>query len=95
VVLARSARPDDNNLSLSTYPNPAEQFTLVQFDAPVEGTYSYELVDLEGRIILSYPFTAVAGKNEFELDLKNFKSGIYLLRVFGNDTALTSRLVIQ
>jgi hypothetical protein len=95
VVLAKNSRPEENKFDLSTYPNPAEQFTLVQFVTPMAGNYIAEIVDLEGRIIQSNQLAAYAGKNEFELDLRNLQRGVYLLRVYGNDTAVTTRLVIQ
>ncbi len=94
-VLARSARPKDVNLSLETYPNPAESYLQVNFQTPVAGDYKSELIDLEGRAILSNEISATIGSNNFELDLRNIQRGIYFLRVTGTGEAATSRIIVQ
>lgn len=80
--------------NVGLYPNPAEEFVEINFDATFRQMLRIELVDLAGRIVQSKTVRVQSGQNNSRLDFPHQKEGIYFLRLSGENFQTTRRLVI-
>jgi opacity protein-like surface antigen len=74
-----------NELSVSVYPNPANEFLILKIGfspSIVYGKFSYYLFDLNGKLLENKMISGF----ETELDMRKYKSGIYFIRVTNSNT---------
>ncbi|MFN5372642.1 MAG: PKD domain-containing protein, partial [Bacteroidia bacterium] len=76
----------------SIFPNPAEDFTVVQLNLPeVETSLRLDVLDMSGRLVMSRSFTQVAQQTQLEIDLSGIKAGVYQLLIRGEKFSTASR----
>jgi len=73
--------------SMIITPNPSDlSHSRVQFTAPLSGDYQLTLFDIKGRQVYQQIYPALPGSKDIALeDLSYLQSGIYLMRVSGED----------
>jgi len=71
--------PDDF-LITSIFPNPFNSSTKVVMNLPVDGFIKFELFNILGERLMADEKFFLKGYNELVLDLKDFNSGIYLIK---------------
>lgn len=81
--------------SLNLHPNPASDFTLIEFESFKEQSLLISLMDLSGREILSQRHNAIKGDNRIRLDLVDINSGNYIIRIESQDSQISAQLSIQ
>ena len=94
VVSTRSA---ELQRSLSVYPNPSSNgvFQVSLNDGIKAGTV-LTVFDVMGRVVMARELNATAvGSKTVNLDLSNEKSGVYTLRISGDNGFATSKLVVE
>jgi hypothetical protein len=70
----------------SNYPNPFNPVTTLSIYLANPSAVSYTVFDLRGRHIIQKEFTLlVGGKHKFEVNMKQFSSGVYLYHFTIND----------
>lgn len=74
------------------HPNVVRNFTQLKF-APNVGSKQLELWDLNGRLVWQKQLPS--GQDQFQLEMSNYQSGIYLLRVRTDDMVITKRMIKQ
>jgi hypothetical protein len=96
MALARAdVSATDLAVTPALYPNPAnDQVTLTTTVEQASGV-TIIISDLQGNTMASYQRKAVAGENQFVLDTNNLASGLYILRIQGNDTSSAQRLEVK
>jgi hypothetical protein len=73
-----------NELAVPTiivYPNPAQQLINFESESDAAGKLHYELMDAEGRLIVSRQLPVTTGKNKETIDLSKLSAGMYLLKI--------------
>lgn len=75
------------SMNLSIYPNPANDKVMVKLN----GTFGYELINVYGTVVAS----ACNLNNAIEIDLTQFTSGTYVIRLTNASTTETHSLVIR
>jgi hypothetical protein len=71
---------------LTIYPNPVrDNLTITQ-----EGNFVYQLVTLEGKVLLSG-----TGLNQKVIDMNEFAKGVYLLNVTENGQEVSTKVVVE
>lgn len=93
VVEDVSGMQEPSPVSFSFYPNPASAAIGISFAGSEEERCTIELRDAEGRLLQLVPFTPSAGNSTCTLDLTPYARGIYFLRVSGNQTSKTLKIV--
>lgn len=87
----------NTNESLFIYPNPASDYTKVQF-ALTEGkhTVTVSIMDITGKIISSENTTVNANTNavEVEINTQYLKSGIYIIQIKSDNFVKSGKLII-
>ena len=76
--LTENLYPD---IKLKVFPNPTSDFVLIQFNELIENS-GYSLFNLTGKVLESKLITST----ETRLDLRNYASGQYILKLTKNST---------
>ena len=71
----------NSEIKLKVFPNPTNDFVLIQFNKTIENS-DYTLFNLTGKILKSKQINST----ETRLDLSNYASGQYILKLTKNST---------
>lgn len=91
---ANMITPISNNQNVNIYPNPAKDFIQVTLPQSCSGkTYNIELINIYGQNVLSKTFSGL----DYILSINNkeIKSGIYFLKITGNDINISKKVLID
>jgi hypothetical protein len=78
---------------LRIYPNPANDFVMVDWGNSSKRTHRIEMYNMQGQILETF---AMSGhETNHRLALSTFTDGIYLLRIYSDEEILTHRIVIS
>jgi hypothetical protein len=93
------ARFDDQvqsgNLSLVVFPNPASEIIHYECEVLNAGKYQVQLFDLGGRIVMSDEQNFVEGSNQINWNTDGLPTGVYMLKVSGDEGTSTTRVIIS
>lgn len=77
-------------ISVSMYPNPANQFVNIAYDAYSISSLTVEIMDQTGKVLLTQktaPFN--------QIQTEGLASGIYLVRLMGAQGSVIKKLIVQ
>ncbi|MCX6245844.1 MAG: C10 family peptidase [Bacteroidetes bacterium] len=77
------------------FPNPASDQLSVRLSVPTKKDLKIELLGVDGKVQLSVNFIAEKGTTSAILDVSGFSSGIYILRITGDEGVITKKVVIN
>lgn len=80
---------------LIVYPNPASEFTNLEFDLLQDGRVVFMLVNNAGQVVSTTTKQMLAGRVTYTLPLTNYASGLYYLVIRTGYRTYTEKLVIQ
>ncbi|HTH30369.1 MAG TPA: T9SS type A sorting domain-containing protein, partial [Lacibacter sp.] len=83
------------NVYVNVFPNPIVEKTTITIDAVADETAQMNVIDNTGRTIQTIAVNLVKGKNSFQLDLTNYKAGVYYLDINGKSINEKVKLVKQ
>jgi glucose/arabinose dehydrogenase len=83
------------NVYVNVFPNPIVEKTTITIDAIADETAQMNVIDNTGRTIQTIAVNLVKGKNSFQLDLTNYKAGVYYLDINGKSINEKVKLVKQ
>ena len=86
---------DLESYSFKVYPNPTNDHVTVSFNAESEESYTFRLMDVTGRIILSENYTSVTGENQYQLNLFTIAKGVYTVILQNGNAVMQKKLVVQ
>ena len=82
VLNANAISVDENAATeFNIYPNPVSDFIKIDFNANVSGTVTTEVLDINGRVILTEVSKSQNGNNQLRLDVSELTGGIYFIRM--------------
>lgn len=76
-------------------PNPGNGGINVVFNAEAEQESLIELFDFNGRLIHKTSKLFQEGYNEFSLDFTDLNSGMYLLKIYNNNSVYKNKIVVN
>lgn len=82
-----SSDADDNQFSITLYPNPANNFISVKTNSTFEQCY---ITDVTGKVVKN-----VAANEGNYIDLSEIKSGIYLIKVVAQNETIVKKFIKQ
>ena len=89
-----SVNLDQPENSFSVYPNPVDNYAIVNLYSDKPGSGVIRLIDEAGRQILTKSFTVMAGNNNLTVDqLGHLPKGIYVVQVMLNNNLYNQKIV--
>jgi hypothetical protein len=79
--------------TLNMYPNPTSGSCTIELPATREGVYTIEVIDVLGKVVRTQPADSRMNGGKAEADLSGLASGIYTVRVMGENVVYTARVV--
>lgn len=84
--------PNEFNL-YDNYPNPFNPSTNIRFSVPQQSHVKLDLYSLDGSLLKTLvDNTFPAGFHEVKIDMSNYSSGVYLVRMLSNNKVFTLKL---
>ncbi|MBL1279856.1 MAG: S8 family serine peptidase [Fluviicola sp.] len=80
---------------LEIYPNPAENEVNISYSLENAQQTSVYLLGLTGNVIDVVTVNSNSGKNLIIMDLSNYASGVYFLKIGGGESQVTKKMVIK
>lgn len=74
-------------------PNPVESIARVGYSVPEDAVLSLVVFDLKGSVHAQREIQAIRGTNSEELDLSGLPSGMYIVRLLGNQGRLDKKII--
>ena len=91
VIPVKLDQPDN---TFSVYPNPVDNYTILNLFSDKPGNGMLRLIDNSGRQILTKSFTITNGNNSIMIDqLGYLPKGIYIIQVMVNDNLYNQKIV--
>ncbi|NDK56299.1 T9SS type A sorting domain-containing protein [Pontibacter fetidus] len=78
---------------LQAYPNPFSDKLTITITSPVSEQAVLTLYNLQGRKLQSMAIVPEKGINNYELSTQQLSSGVYILKVAGNTTDVTTKVL--
>ena len=82
-----------DNINISIYPNPADDFIIVSINNELEIIFSIQIVDITGRIIIEQ--LVDNGDNEIKFSTSEIASGFYIVRIKTNIQSMSYTIIIK
>ncbi|MCS6904558.1 MAG: SBBP repeat-containing protein [Bacteroidia bacterium] len=77
------------------YPNPSNGAFHVIYEAQTEEPTILQVVDLAGKVIFNETFRTFLGENEYKVELSDYTSGIYLVRLKQGGRVATAKIMMN
>ncbi len=91
IIAVKLDQPEN---SISVYPNPVDNYAIVNLYSDKPGNGVVRLIDEAGRQILIKSFTVVGGNNNLTLDqLGHLPKGIYVIQIMLNNNLYNQKIV--
>ena len=88
--------PADTKAEFLIYPNPSQTEVFVDFETSPEKSYSFDIIDLRGRIVKQAAFRSVkSGKQHHRIDLSGLSAGTYVAKLRGEGKEGSRQLIIE
>ncbi len=83
------------SLQLKLYPNPANDFTTVEFSSDKNKEIEFYIYDLSGRIVAFQRAQLIKGVNKLKIDVSRLNNGTYILRAITDEGNYSSKFIIN
>ncbi|MFA6200976.1 MAG: fibronectin type III domain-containing protein [Bacteroidales bacterium] len=83
---------NNNDLSVTLYPNPTTDKTILKVDG-LKNNADVIVYDLQGRAIKTYKMNA--SQKNLEIDVESFAKGIYNIKLVNSDCNITKKLIVR
>ncbi len=84
-----------SSLSLSIYPNPTNNISILQFNNSSAGRYVIQISDRSGKVIKKINGVSIAGINKISLDLHTYSAGMYFITLSGEDIDINKLKLVK
>ena len=81
---------------MNLYPNPAADYTTLEFELLNDTKMSFEISDVTGKVVYSEALSNLSkGKHSINIDTQTFSEGVYFLNVRTGNNVTSKKLVIK
>jgi hypothetical protein len=82
--------------NMNLYPNPAADYTTLEFELLNDTKMSFEISDVTGKVVYSEALSNLSkGKHSINIDTQTFSEGVYFLNVRTGNNVTSKKLVIK
>jgi hypothetical protein len=89
VITSILPTPNSEGEALVLFPNPAAEYSTLKGALSKPGYLSFQLVDIQGRVLQSDPKTYFSRQVEKEFSLTGLSAGMYFIRVTYSSEGMT------
>ncbi|MDD5570981.1 MAG: T9SS type A sorting domain-containing protein [Bacteroidales bacterium] len=79
--------------NVSLYPNPANEYTNVNFSLSKAGTVNISVINIMGQKVASYKVNGISGKNYKQINTENLATGMYVIKIEAEGKLFTEKLI--
>ncbi|MFO7790532.1 MAG: agmatine deiminase family protein [Bacteroidales bacterium] len=79
--------------SMVLHPNPARNEIFITIHDLAADTYNLQFVDIHGKTVLETGINVKSNKDKFYFNISALKSGLYLLKISGNQCIMTKKFI--
>lgn len=83
------------NYDVLNFPNPADKATTIVVGLKEASNFEVVIYNSIGQVVDTYKLNGQIGSNEINVDLSNFRSGVYFYNVKVGGSIVTKKLVVQ
>lgn len=84
------------NSTVKLYPNPAQNYTVVDMDIANASNVAIQMFDISGRVVYAQDLgMAQEGRHAHVIPCQDMKKGIYVLKVIAGTEVMTSKLIVK
>lgn len=95
-VLTETLGLTDNDLSgISLYPNPSSELVFIKFDSTIGNYFEINIVNSLGQIVGQIEKTPINGSTETSINVSNYSSGLYFIKIKVDNHITTKKLLIE
>ena len=95
-LVGTTAIPEaDDLVTFTIYPNPASDILHIEFESATAISMEISVVDVSGKVLLSEPAKAVAGKFSKSISLSGWAQGTYWVRVSNGMEMVVKEFVVK
>lgn len=76
-------------------PNPFNTEIKVEFNLPVDGTVSINIIDALGKVVGNSVFEASKGQNTVTFNTENYAKGIYFVNFYADGVNISSKKIVK
>jgi len=76
------------------YPNPATEFVRLSFNSAIDGSCDIQIVNDVGQLLQKRPVNVIKGYNQVQISVRDFRPGMYILKINRDGLNLIKRFVI-
>jgi hypothetical protein len=76
-------------------PNPANKHTLITYSIPTNGTATFSVYSMKGKLLFSQSVDATSGENTLKLNTEKLASGLYLYTMEFNGRRIVKKMNIS
>ena len=86
---------DEKNISdkVELYPNPASASTTISFANTNDRINAIEITDITGKIVKN--ILPQSNQNLIQINIDSFSSGLYLVKLIGENSVMTKKLIVR
>ena len=92
-VTAASDIQNKDKFRCIAFPNPFDNNVTLQINSSQQEELVLEVLDLTGRITYQKKVSVIIGENTFEIETKNWASGVYTYRLYGKENVVTNKIM--
>ena len=84
----------DTTLNVEVVPNPFDSVTTIGFALNKSESTTIQVINVSGKIMYSLPYLhPISGNNQVALNLSQFASGVYFLKVTSGSRSTIKRII--
>lgn len=96
LIITATNDTENNDISIMTSPNPANESTVISCNLEQSFNTKIELLNAEGKLLQSvYSGKLAAGENKMDLNVANYNSGIYYIKLTYGDKVKLSKFTVS
>ena len=81
--------------SFGLYPNPAKENVTISFNNVETGNYELTIEDVKGQKVVNEVITVKNSNSQREINISEFESGVYFVRLVNGSSTVTKKLVVN
>ena len=86
---------ETTDFTATVFPNPASGMITIEMNAPKAQTVSIQICGTDGKVIEQIANTIEEGTTQIPLSIATLKAGVYTVKVNGENTLKTIKLIVQ